>query len=257
MKEVNRVYETNDYSIFKSIDGNRDLNGLHVARLKKSFSEQYLFSPILVNDNMAIIDGQHRMDAAKQLNLPIRYIICDGYGLKEIHRLNTNMSNWKKIDYLQGYCELKFPEYLKFRNFMRRYPDFQIASAEAILTQHLGDGSQVIHDSDIKYSSGQSYKQSAFEMGELKIPDYDKSCSIAEDILLLKPHYDGFNRRLFVITIMGLLRNTDFTIIEFIRKLSYMPSALVHCTTVTQYKLIIEEIYNYKRRDKVNLRYNF
>lgn len=255
MEEVNRVYETNDYTVFKSIDGNRNLNRLHIARLIKSFSEQYLFSPILVNNDMAVIDGQHRLEAAKQLNLPIRYIQCNGYGLKEIHRLNTNMANWKKSDYLQGYCELKYPEYLKFRNFMRRYPDFQIASAEAILTQHLGGDGQVIYNSDIRYSSGKPDKQSAFERGTLKIPDYDKSCLIADDILLLKPFYDGFNRRLFVISVMGLLKNDNFTVTEFIRKLSYMPSALVHCTTVMQYKLLIEEIYNYKRREKINLRY--
>jgi hypothetical protein len=45
----------------------------------------------------------------------------------------------------------------------------------------------------------------------------------------------------------------DFT--HFIQKLQIQPLALQNCNDVDQYKLLIEEIYNYRTREKINLRY--
>ena len=49
MKVVNQVNQTNDYEMFKTLDGNRNVNKLHVSRLKESFKTAYLLSPILIN----------------------------------------------------------------------------------------------------------------------------------------------------------------------------------------------------------------
>lgn len=54
-----QVYFTTDYSKFKLMKGNREIDALHVKRLIESFREQYLFSPILVNSKHEIIDGQN------------------------------------------------------------------------------------------------------------------------------------------------------------------------------------------------------
>ena len=88
MQKFNHVYTTNDYTLFTSIDGNRTKNKLHIKRLKQSIKENYLFTVIIVNENYEIIDGQHRFDVIKELNLPLYYIICEGYGLAEVHILN-------------------------------------------------------------------------------------------------------------------------------------------------------------------------
>jgi hypothetical protein len=253
MKEVNHVYETNDYSMFKTLDGNRDVQKLHVQRLKKSFSEEYLFSPLIVNEKNEVIDGSHRLQAASELNLPIRFIICEKYGLKEIHRLNTNMKNWKKEDYLEGYCDLKYPEYLKFRNFMRRFPEFGIGSAEIILTQRLFDNKD--YQLNYRSKSGAPPLARIFEEGNLSIPDYEKSVEIAETLLLFKSVFDKFCERLFVMTIMGLMKKPQFSISELLAKLKTNPNTLQPCRTITSYRLLIEDIYNYRRREKINLRY--
>ena len=52
------VHTTTDYSLFKSIDGNRTKNKAHVKKLKKSMEEKYLFTVIIVNEKYEIIDGQ-------------------------------------------------------------------------------------------------------------------------------------------------------------------------------------------------------
>jgi hypothetical protein len=52
-KEVNKVYKTNDLSIFKQIDGNRVPNLQHVKRLADSIRVYGMkCNPILVNERM-------------------------------------------------------------------------------------------------------------------------------------------------------------------------------------------------------------
>ena len=71
----------------------------------------------------------------------------------------------------------------------------------------------------------------------------------------MKEFYTGWKRRSFVYAIIRLLSNQNFDIDYFINKLKAQPNALSDCTTVTNYIILIEEIYNYRNRNKVNLRY--
>ena len=54
---------------------------------------------------------------------------------------------------------------------------------------------------------------------------------------------------------IGLFKNENFDYSEFMHKIRLQPKALVDCTNVEQQRLSIEEIYNYKSRNKINLRY--
>lgn len=56
---VGQVCQTNDYSLFKTLKGNRNINQAHLYRLTKSIKEKYLLSPIVVNEHFEIIDGQN------------------------------------------------------------------------------------------------------------------------------------------------------------------------------------------------------
>ena len=66
-KIVNQVLQTNVHSIFKTQKGNRPINKNHLDRLILSMKKKYLISPILVNEKMEVIDGQHRLQAQKEL----------------------------------------------------------------------------------------------------------------------------------------------------------------------------------------------
>jgi hypothetical protein len=102
VKHSNQVHTTTDYFLFKPIEGNRNKNLIHLSRLKKSLSENYLFTVIIVNEKYEIIDGQHRFECVKELKLPLHYIVCNGYGLNEVHVLNQNSKTWNAEDYLTG-----------------------------------------------------------------------------------------------------------------------------------------------------------
>lgn len=232
-----QVQHTTDYSKFLIMEGNRNLNPLHLKRLKSSMGEQYLISPIIVNEGMEVIDGQHRLSCCQELGLPVYYIICKGYGLTEIHRYNQNLKNWTMDDFMTAYIELGKKEYELYRQFKNRYGFGHEACLKLLTNSQDGESMKI------------------FQNGKLRIPGYNKACVTAEKIITIKPYYEGWGRRSFVNALCRLLKNPDFLIEEFVDKLSFQQSKLYHCSTAEQYVSLIEEIYNYKRREKISLKF--
>ena len=240
VKHSNQVHTTTDYFLFKSIEGNRNKNLLHINRLKKSMQSNYLFTVIIVNENYEIIDGQHRFEVIKELNLPLRYIICNGYGLDEVHILNANSKTWNSDDYLQGYCNLGYKDYILYKQFKDKY-NFGHTECLSILS-----GAASARKTD---------KVKLFYEGKFKVVNYLDACNVADKIELISQYYAGYKRRSFIFALYSLLKNKNFEFTEFIQKLKIQHGAIVDCVNSTQYVALIEEIYNYKRREKVNLRY--
>jgi len=244
MASFRQVHTTTDYSMFKPIDGNRNKNRLHIARLKQSILENYLFTVIVVNENYEIIDGQHRFECIKELELPLHYIICKGYGLSEVQRLNANAKTWNSDDYLEGYISMGIQDYIVYKEFKAKY-DIGHAESLALLTGH-----STCHTGHRKTSPITDFRD-----GKFKVTNLFDAEDIMDKICLIAPYYAGYNRRVFILTMMSLLRNDNFEFTEFLQKLKLQPTALQDCTNIQQYKMLIEEIYNYKRRDKINLRF--
>ncbi len=236
-KNSSQVHTTFDYHLFIPIDGNRNKNLLHINRLKKSMQENYLFTIITVNEKYEIIDGQHRYEVIKELGLPLHYVICRGYGLNEVHVLNQNSKTWNADDYLDGYCKLGYLDYLIYRKFKEQY--------------------NIGHNEAMTLLSGSPYgkKNETFFKGEFKVKSLKSAERTMEKILMIAPYYEGVKRRTFIFTMIALLQNKNFEFTEFLQKLKLQPTALQDCTTVENYKVLIEEIYNYRRREKINLRY--
>lgn len=257
MLVVNQVNSTNDYSLFKTLQGNRNVNELHVRRLKESFKEAYLLTPIVVNQSYEIIDGQHRFEAAKEMGLPINFIICNDYSLKEVQLLNNNMKNWKKEDYLKAFCDLGYEQYHKFREFMGLFPELNLQGCEIILTDRLWTSTVSKTDSNLKgiINASGSYSVNYFQEGKLAIADFDKAVENAEKIMMIKPHYDGFNRAVFIRAMIGIFKLEYYSHAKFLQRLAANPNMMRHCANVGQYKLLIEDIYNYRSRDNVSLRF--
>ena len=234
-----QVHTTTDYFLFKPIDGNRNKNLLHLNRLKKSMANNYLFTVIIVNEKYEIIDGQHRFDCVKELNLPLHYIVCSGYGLNEVHILNQNSKTWNADDYLTGYINLEYKNYIEYNKFKKKY-QFGHNECMAMLT-------------GINTGGGQLFE--LFKDGNFTITHLKEAYQNAEKIWMLKDIYQDFKRRTFVYAMLYLLDKPQFDFDEFLQKVKNQPSSLTKCNDTMQYVSLIEEIYNYRRREKVNLRY--
>lgn len=246
------IYKTTNYDQFKRIIGNRPEEERHVKRLILSYHEEYLEPIITVNENKEVIDGQHRLDAAKALGYPIWYREMPGWGLKQVQRMNSINMTWTNRNFLQSYCELGSKPYLQLKQFMDEYPDFGLKIAECIATGTMDENKQ---KAPIKVN-GKFYRgKSDFKDGKLKAFDAGSAYERASEIMKYKPVFDGYNTVTFVRTMVGLLKHKHFNNDVMLHKLALNPRALVRCRTVDQYKVLMEEIYNYKNRVKVSFRF--
>jgi hypothetical protein len=119
-----KIQQTEDYSSFKRIEGNRTISKSQVKKLVDSYNEDPHLStmaPIIVNDNMEVIDGQHRLEAFKKLDLPVNYMIIPGIGLAEVQKLNSATKTWTPMDYARSYSELGNENYKTYLQFRKKY----------------------------------------------------------------------------------------------------------------------------------------
>jgi hypothetical protein len=98
------VYVTSNYSIFKNLPGNREVNKNHIKKIEKSIKEDNYtaFNPIEINEFFQVLDGQHRLIACQNLNLPIYYKISPGKGLDYVQSINAVRKDWSGINILQA-----------------------------------------------------------------------------------------------------------------------------------------------------------
>jgi hypothetical protein len=242
------IQTTTNYTMFKFINGNRDVNQIHVRRLKESFQKKPLLSLIIVNEKYQIIDGQHRFQVHMELGLPINFVVAYGYGVSEVQTLNVNSSDWKKKDFLHGYIKKGNNDYIEFERFQKTYPKFNFTTCLKLLsglrsssTKSLGDGYKTISQS--------------FEKGEFKIKNLKESHDRAKMLLDYEPYFAKFNDNSFVVAIMYLFEHKNYKHSEMISKLRFQPNSITSCKNQVQYLSLLEDIYNYHRREKVSFKY--
>lgn len=238
MKTINQVMMTNDYNMFKLINGNRDINKAHLKRLKESIQQRYITVPIIINERHQIIDGQHRFQSAKELEKPVYYIKVKGLDLKDVQRLNTNTKNWTADSYMDGYCRLGYEDYITYRNFKQKY----------------GFGHNETYSLLSNLTRGGGYGMQKFHDGTFKVNNLNLATEHAEKIMMVSQYYDGYKRRAFVYAMLDLFNNPDYNHAEFLNKLSFQSVKLQDCTTSEQYLFLIEDIYNYKRNKQQKVR---
>ena len=91
----------------------------------------------------------------------------------------------------------------------------------------------------------------------LSCKDLKKAEDLANHFLELKDIFKGYNKSVFVRTVLTIIeKKKGFKFSEFIYKVKLRPTSLVLCGDKKSYSALIEDIYNYKRREseKLNLR---
>jgi len=145
-----------DFSKFKLLERNRDTGKSHVNKLIGSMQEpRGQVEPITINEKWEVVNGQHRLEAAKEGNLD-HVIVIMSYGatIEDVIIMNTTQKKWNFWDFLKCHSHESAPnsvEYQKIKNFLKDYP----ISHKAALWMLSGNN----HD----------YGMEDFEAGTLKV----------------------------------------------------------------------------------------
>lgn len=243
-QKVGEVLKTYDLSIFKQLPGNRPPNLLHIKRLRQSMIEYgILMCPIIVNENMEVIDGQHRLLAAQEIEgVPIYYIKAENYRLEQVHTLNMNQKNWSKKDFIDGYAKMGLEPYINLKRFMEVNKDYDLRSCIFLVNQNAS------------HSTLRDRPNNAIENGTFIANDFNLGYKLAEQIRQIGKYYEKYNNHTFVNIFINLILKTDkFDFDIFLHKLQYNYELLEKCSKTYHFKDAIEKIYNYKNQNKISL----
>jgi len=230
-KEVNQVYKTKDYSKFKSKEGNRNLNELHLKRLTESVKANDLLyaNPILVNQKYEIIDGQHRFNVCRNLGKAVHYIKVKGLGLSEIQILNANSKNWKLEDYVSGYCDMGLSEYIYLNQLLRNTN----VGVMALLSM---------------FGSDDGNNSNQLKSGDLILRNKKRGTTILKWLNDWNQYFSGCNARSFIRALVTMYNLNGYDHHKMMKKMKYQSSKLVPTNYTKTYLALLEEIYNYKER---------
>lgn len=124
MKEVK---STKKYEIFKELKGNRDVSPTRVKKIIDSIKNVgYITSPIIVNENMEVIDGQGRLKALQFLKMPVEYIVHKGIGIEECLSMNIHQTNWTLRDYIKSYADRGLQSFVYLQDLIDTYKNLTL-----------------------------------------------------------------------------------------------------------------------------------
>lgn len=237
----NKIEMTEDYEMFKYLLGNRKVDQAHVQRLVKAMRANDLFTPIIVNSKMEIIDGQHRLEARRQLKYIVPYYVVGDYGLEDVQALNSQQKNWTISDYTESYITLGKKDYITYKWFKERYK-----LTHTVCLALLGEEEDTMGDKKLSL---------LFTSGAFKVKDLERAKQKAGLLERIAPHFENYRDRSFVNAFFELANKKIFDVEKFIRRLETHPGLMEKRSTKDQYIDEIEKAYNYRSQNKVGLRY--
>ncbi len=238
------IKSTKDYSIFKKCEFNRALDPKNVAKIRDSINSRNLLNmrPILVNEDMEIIDGQHRLEVAKQLQLEIYYQIDKTSKIEDIILLNANQKNWIIQDYLNYFSKQGLEPYLKFERYMK---DHKIKMNVALSLFGVRGGG----DLD-KFRRGRfEFPENLDETNKLLFYFKNMSSFVQKRYVGNKSFLEASN---FGRTFFNFFSRKDISFEKFMEKLEIKMEWLRRASSLGAYLDIFKSIYNYKNLSPID-----
>ena len=248
-KEVITIYCTNDYSIFKNHRSNREVKSSHKAQILRSLKRKNLLkdNPILIDSKNYILDGQARLECAKELDLPIYYRIAQNSTIEDIPSLQIAV-RWTKYDYLNHFIKEGNKNYIKFEEFMKE-SGFKLNFVEKVLTRKQDVRSETqVHGYRARYNK--------FENGDFKYPKDDSHAW--QFISCVKDFKKFYSEKIiydnsFLTAYFKIWLNIDkYNHNKMMEKIENFTSKLIKCADINEYFKILVELYNagIKRQDQ-------
>ena len=241
--KIPQIKYTEDLSQFKSIEGNRLINPILVKKLVKSISLSNLLhiQPVVVNKDMGVIDGQHRIEAGKVLKTGIYYIQISGVPVGEIILLNVNAQGWKLSDYLNTFVQKGKSDYLEVDRLIKE-TGLGVDSAAALL---------YLHDQSLTVR----FPRELFIDGEFEVRDLEYSRDFYEHVkrlMALLPDKTHIGRPL-IIAIYKIYINKEVDFDTLLDRMKSQNSHILKSRDSLDYLRQFEDIYNFNSPQKTRL----
>lgn len=238
------IVKTKNYELFKKMDGNRHLDRYHLKKLALAIKEdnQLDVHPIIVNKDYFVIDGQHRLEAAKQLNCDIYYIKSDT--VTDLHVIggNVNQKSYEVENYIDYFAiKEKKSEYIHLKDMLKSSG----LKPKALLTLILGVVSPNLLD--------------FLKTGKFKFPSSDEPLEVLNFYFdfaayvndkRLKP-FSMFTNHNFTRALRWLFKTVGFDQSIFFKKLDMRWFDLKPQRAAEDWYALLIGIYNFKNQNRL------
>lgn len=247
---------TTDYSIFKINPSNRDIDPLNLKKVIASIETRNLlpFRPITVNSKMEVIDGQHRLEAAKTLGVPIYYIVQKDAKIGDILLLHNAQKSWGLEDYLKYYVSQNYIEYVKLKQFLDKN--------KLTLRQGMGVLNASVKRQATSVRADSTQGKFPFKEGGFIFPNESEMMEVELRMLNINQIVELIDRKTigkktylrsisFYRALAVFLCNKEVDFDLFLRKIPYKIDLFRPCTKVSQYIKIFIAVYNWKNHSPI------
>lgn len=228
--------------MFKLRQDNREkgVDDNHVKVLMRSISGNNLleFKPILINVENEVVDGQHRLEAAKRLGLEIWYEKNEE--LQPIDIITLNMAKaWRIADFLNFWVKNGAEEYIKLKSFVERHK----IETRVCLGLCVRATSEAVED---------------FKTGKFVFKDdlYETDIFlIKESIKFMKTQLGNrgfFESAKFWRALIKLMKHPEFNFELWDSNLQRLIHKILPKVSINDYFDMFCEIYNYKQKNKLS-----
>lgn len=237
------VFKTQDYTIFKKLNGNRELYQNHVARLVKLLEEEPEFTknnPIHVNEKMEVIDGQHRLHAFERFaekskgKAYLYYVKINGIKLSDARKLNAGSKAWIPQDYAVSYSSEGNKNYETYLKFSKEF--------------------KVNHGVLTKYLAGLDSRLSVFRQGLFVVKDEKKAKHGLSALRDVGAFYKYWKLQHFGVAFHQIVNSPQYDHERMLEQMKQYGDGMNGVPQrVRETAPAINMIYNWKRKDKVDL----
>lgn len=236
-----RLESSSNYAAFTPNDEQREIKDSHVKHLAEEMG-QYGYLPskpiqcFKKGSKYVVIDGHHRLAAAKRIGIPVFFVVEPESNAETMASVNANVKTWCIIDFIRMYSLRGNKEY---QNLMR-YIEVGIPSMMAASMLH-------------GHAAASGNVNDLLKRGDFKIRTTDHINRIYRMIEEFSSSNPVVKHRAFIASLSECLLTPEFDFDRFKRRFEESPAMIQKASNKDLQLLQIEELYNFRSREKVPL----
>ena len=247
-----RFFETTNYDDFVLIAGNREISQANVNRFKRIIQEEggvydeVQVNPRKFNDKWAIVDGQHRFLAYKELGLPVPVVTKRvDVPLKGIIEMNTIRKSWTVPDRVKSYAILGDENYQRLYNIWQELNDIHPIAIKTVAKLCQGSMATSAKKGQAANLNDGYWK---FIKSENDVRKVFKEC-----VKFTEQHPDAMSDA-FVHCIQSLMdKQPGFNVKRLLTASKNHPHKFVRAARKQDMLRMLEELYNFNRPQRSRL----
>lgn len=234
------ITATRNYALFELHLFNRDvekINRLKESMRKHGWIDAYPMHCVREgNGRLRIKAGHHRFTVARELGIPVKYVVCDDDAT--IYELEQATNKWDLPDYLVSHCRTGKADYCEVARYIKE-TGIGVANAASMFYGEMAGSHNV---------------QDAFKRGDFNIRDRQHPLVVAQIVRAFREAGVAWAiNQQFIQAISRIAKCPQFVLARALQKIAAHGSLCQKQPNLERYMQMFEDIYNRQAKDRVPL----